>query len=244
MAEQLKAEVRTHTRISGIDPGHKRLWIGEEMVSYRDLVLAWGAETVRVPVQGDASELIFPINDLEDYARFRAAAAVELVAPWRASYADPVGIQSAPPPCRPGVGKSWRALTLGPVLSRLQRVKGLQAHLSDGQVIALRTVSYPPNRFASAYRHLPPPPALVGQPGVAVDRHLRTSHAISYALGALCRSRWPQSATLAGKPTAVSYGPIAITVKPPVCHWFATTRWPRRHLTVEGQWRRYQGVVP
>ena len=24
MAEQLKAEVRTHTRISGIDPGHKR----------------------------------------------------------------------------------------------------------------------------------------------------------------------------------------------------------------------------
>nr|BFE92566.1 hypothetical protein GCM10020185_31020 [Pseudomonas brassicacearum subsp. brassicacearum] len=59
MAEQLKAEVRTHTRISGIDPGHKRLWIGEEAVSYRDLILAWGAETVRVPVQGDAAELIF-----------------------------------------------------------------------------------------------------------------------------------------------------------------------------------------
>ena len=47
MAEQLKAEVRTHTRISGIDPGHKRLWIGEEAVAYRDLILAWGAETVR-----------------------------------------------------------------------------------------------------------------------------------------------------------------------------------------------------
>lgn len=42
MAEQLNAEVRTHTRISGIDPGHKRLWIGEEAVEYRDLVLAWG----------------------------------------------------------------------------------------------------------------------------------------------------------------------------------------------------------
>ena len=75
MAEQLKAEVRTHTRVSGIDPGHKRLWIGEEAVAYRDLILAWGAETVRVPVEGDAAELIFPINDLEDYARFRAAAA-------------------------------------------------------------------------------------------------------------------------------------------------------------------------
>ena len=32
MAEQLNAEIRTHTRISGIDPGHKRLWIGEEAV--------------------------------------------------------------------------------------------------------------------------------------------------------------------------------------------------------------------
>lgn len=42
MAEQLKAQVRTHTRISGIDPGHKRLWIGEEQVPYRDLVLALG----------------------------------------------------------------------------------------------------------------------------------------------------------------------------------------------------------
>jgi len=40
MAEQLKAEVRTHTRITGIDPGHKRLWIGEEAVAYHDLVLA------------------------------------------------------------------------------------------------------------------------------------------------------------------------------------------------------------
>ena len=49
--------------------------IGEEAVVYRDLILAWGAETVRVPVEGDAAELIFPINDLEDYARFRAAAA-------------------------------------------------------------------------------------------------------------------------------------------------------------------------
>ncbi|KAF1052213.1 MAG: Rubredoxin-NAD(+) reductase [Stenotrophomonas maltophilia] len=75
MAEQLKARILTHTRVTGIDPGHQRLWIGEEEVRYRDLVLAWGAETLRVPVQGDAAESIFPINDLEDYARFRAAAA-------------------------------------------------------------------------------------------------------------------------------------------------------------------------
>ena len=54
MAEQLNAEIRTHTTVSGIDPGHKRLWIGEEAVPYRDLVLAWGAEAIQVPVAGDA----------------------------------------------------------------------------------------------------------------------------------------------------------------------------------------------
>lgn len=42
---------------------------------YRDLILAWGAETVRVPIEGDGADLVFPINDLEDYARFRSAAA-------------------------------------------------------------------------------------------------------------------------------------------------------------------------
>ena len=75
MAAQLNAKVRTHTRISGIDAGHKQLWIGEEAVPYRDLILAWGAQTVQVPVEGDAQDALFPINDLEDYARFRAAVA-------------------------------------------------------------------------------------------------------------------------------------------------------------------------
>ena len=66
MAEQLNAEIRTHTRISGIDPGHRQLWIGDEAVAYRDLILAWGAEVIRVPVAGDAQDAGFPINDLED----------------------------------------------------------------------------------------------------------------------------------------------------------------------------------
>ncbi len=41
MADQLKARILTHTRVTGIDPGHRRIWIGEEEVQYRDLVLAW-----------------------------------------------------------------------------------------------------------------------------------------------------------------------------------------------------------
>ncbi|HCH78633.1 MAG TPA: FAD-dependent oxidoreductase, partial [Pseudomonas sp.] len=73
--EQLNAEIRIHTRVTRLDPANRRVWIGNEPVSYRDLVLAWGAQTIQVPVAGDAADAVFPINDLHDYGRFRAAVA-------------------------------------------------------------------------------------------------------------------------------------------------------------------------
>jgi rubredoxin-NAD+ reductase len=256
MADQLKAEIRTHTRISGIDPGHKRLWIGEEAVYYRDLVLAWGAETVRVPVEGNAPEAIFPINDLEDYARFRAAAAgkkrvlilgagligcefandlilggyeVELVAPCEqvmptllhpaAAAAVQAGLE--------GLGARFH---LGPVLTRLLRNgEGLEAHLSDGQVIAcdvvVSAIGLRPRVDLAAAAGLQ-----TGR-GVSVDRQLKTSHEHIYALGdcaevdglnllyvmPLMSSARALAQTLAGTPTAVKYGPMPITVKTPIC---------------------------
>ncbi|OLS59880.1 NAD(P)/FAD-dependent oxidoreductase [Pseudomonas putida] len=256
MAEQLKAEIRTHTRISGIDPGHKRLWIGEEQVRYRDLVLAWGAETVRVPMEGDGVDAVYPINDLEDYARFRAAAAgkrrvlilgagligcefandmslggfeVDVVAPCEqvmptllhpaAAAAVQGGLE--------GLGVRFH---LGPVLTRLLRAsEGLEAHLSDGSVIACDLV-------VSAVG-LRPRTDLAGAAGlrinrgVVVDRQLRTSHANIFALGdcaevdglnllyvmPLMTSARALAQTLAGNPSAVAYGPMPITVKTPVC---------------------------
>lgn len=256
MAEQLKAEVRTHTRISGIDPGHKRLWIGEEAVTYRDLILAWGAETVRVPVEGDAAELIFPINDLEDYARFRAAAAgkrrvlvlgagligcefandlilggyeIDLVAPCEqvmptllhpaAAVAVQAGLE--------GLGARFH---LGPVLNRLQRTAdGLEAHLSDGKVIpcdlVVSAIGLRPRVDLAAAA------GLQINRGIMVDRHLKTSHANIYALGdcaeveglnllyvmPLMTCARALAQTLVGNATAVSYGPMPVTVKTPVC---------------------------
>ncbi|MCE0907661.1 FAD-dependent oxidoreductase [Pseudomonas kurunegalensis] len=256
MAEQLNAEIRTHTRISGIDPGHKRLWIGEEAVEYRDLVLAWGAQTVQVPIEGDGSHLVFPINDLEDYARFRAAAVgkqrvlilgagligcefandmslggfqVEVVAPCEqvmptllhpaAAAAVQTGLE--------GLGVRFH---LGPVLTRLQQVaQGLEAHLSDGSVIAcdlvVSAIGLRPRTDLAAAA------GLQTNRGVSVDRELRTSHANIFALGdcaevdginllyvmPLMSCARALAQTLVGKPTAVAYGPMPITVKTPAC---------------------------
>ncbi|MCE0778617.1 NAD(P)/FAD-dependent oxidoreductase [Pseudomonas sp. NMI542_15] len=256
MAEQLNAEVRTHTRISGIDPGHKRLWIGEEAVEYRDLVLAWGAQTVQVPIEGDGSHLVFPINDLEDYARFRTAAVgkqrvlilgagligcefandmslggfqVDVVAPCEqimptllhpaAAAAVQGGLE--------GLGVRFH---LGPVLTRLQQVDhGLEAHLSDGSVIAcdlvVSAIGLRPRIDLAAAA------GLQTHRGVSVDRELRTSHANIFALGdcaevdginllyvmPLMSCARALAQTLAGKLTAVAYGPMPITVKTPAC---------------------------
>lgn len=271
MAEQLKAEIRTHTRISGIDPGHQQLWIGEEAVPYRDLVLAWGAEVIRVPVEGHAQDAIFSINDLEDYARFRAAAAgkqrvlllgagligcefandlslggyqVELVAPCEqvmpgllhpaAAAAVQAGLE--------GLGARFH---LGPVLTSLNHQAGaLEAQLSDGSVIAcdlvLSAVGLRPRTELAAAA------GLAVNRGVVVDRQLRTSHANIYALGdcaevdginllyvmPLMTSARALAQTLAGSPAAVSYGPMPVTVKTPVCPLVVSP--PPRGL--QGEW--------
>ena len=276
MAQQLNAQVRTHTRISGIDPGHKQLWIGEEAVPYRDLILAWGAQTVQVPVEGDAQDSIFPINDLEDYARFRAAAAgkrrvlilgagligcefandliaggyeVDLVAPCE-QVMPTLLHPAAAAAVQAGLESLGARLHLGPVLTRLQRTDaGLQAHLSDASVIDCDVVV-----SAIGLRPRIDMAAAAGirvNRGIEVSRLLKTSHDNIYALGdcaevdglsllyvmPLMSCARALAQTLAGNPTAVSYGAMPITVKTPVCP-LVVSPVPRGHegvWTVEGQ---------
>ncbi|WP_145184389.1 NAD(P)/FAD-dependent oxidoreductase [Pseudomonas sp. URMO17WK12:I11] len=256
MAEQLNAEIRTHTRISGIDPGHRRLWVGEEAIEYRDLILAWGAQTVQVPIEGDAADKVFPVNDLEDYARLRAAAAgkqrvlilgagligcefandmrqggfdVDMVAPCE-QVMPTLLHPAAAAAVRAGLEELGVRLHLGPVLNRLVRAdEGLQAHLSDGQVIACDVVVSaiglrPRTDLAAAA-------GLQINRGVVVDRQLRTSHSHIFALGdcaevdginllyvmPLMACVRALAQTLVGNPTEVSYGPMPITVKTPAC---------------------------
>jgi len=256
MAIQLNAEIRTHTKVTRLDPANHRVWIGNEPVPYRDLVIAWGAQTVQVPVAGDAHDAIFPINDLLDYGRFREAAQgkrrvlilgagligcefandllhggyeVELVAPCAQIMPSLLPLEPAAAVQR-GLESLGARFHLGPVLERLERKEeGLQAQLSDGQKIQCDLVVSavglrPRTELAEAA-------GLKVNRGIEVDRLLQTSVEHVYALGdcaeveglnllyvmPLMSGVRALAKTLIGQPTPVTYGPMPITVKTPVC---------------------------
>lgn len=71
MADQLNMELRTHTRVTGIDPETHEVMIGNERLAYRKLVLAWGADVIRLPEAVSGCDRVCSINDLEDYRHFR-----------------------------------------------------------------------------------------------------------------------------------------------------------------------------
>ncbi|MDN6319553.1 MAG: FAD-dependent oxidoreductase [Marinobacter sp.] len=73
MAEQLNLELRTYTTVTGIDTDGHRLLLGDNSLTYSKLVLAWGADVIRLAIPGNGQEWIFPINDLGDYRAFRKA---------------------------------------------------------------------------------------------------------------------------------------------------------------------------
>ncbi len=71
MAGQLQATVRAHTRVDAIEPEAHSLRIGNEALRYSKLVLALGADQIRLPVSGDGAADVITVNDLDEYAAFR-----------------------------------------------------------------------------------------------------------------------------------------------------------------------------
>jgi rubredoxin-NAD+ reductase len=71
MATELDATVRPQVAVAALDPERRvvELVDGEQIV-FRDLVLAIGADPIRLPIAGDAADEILSVNDLDDFARF------------------------------------------------------------------------------------------------------------------------------------------------------------------------------
>ncbi|HMC16327.1 MAG TPA: FAD-dependent oxidoreductase, partial [Albitalea sp.] len=71
MSVELNATVRPHSEVRRIDTAAQTVELGDgEVIAYRDLVLALGADPIRLPLAGDAADSVLSVNDLDDYARF------------------------------------------------------------------------------------------------------------------------------------------------------------------------------
>jgi rubredoxin-NAD+ reductase len=77
MGKMLKASVWTMTHVSEIDTANQLIKVGdaETAIHYGKLVLALGADVIRPPIEGDALEYVYSVNDLLDYDDFRKAVA-------------------------------------------------------------------------------------------------------------------------------------------------------------------------
>jgi rubredoxin-NAD+ reductase len=75
MGKALKASVWTMTHVSEIDTAKQLIMVGDAQtaIHYSKLVLTLGADVIRPPIEGDACEYVYTINDLLDYDDFRQA---------------------------------------------------------------------------------------------------------------------------------------------------------------------------
>lgn len=76
MSSQLKITIRPYIHVSSIDQISCSLFLENgENLPYSQLVLAVGADPIRLPLSGDAVDDVLSVNDLDDYRHFREALA-------------------------------------------------------------------------------------------------------------------------------------------------------------------------
>lgn len=72
MAESCNVTLLCNTRVQSIDCAAQCLQTDQGRLDYHQLVLASGAQPIRVPLQGDAAGQVLSINSLDDFSRFYA----------------------------------------------------------------------------------------------------------------------------------------------------------------------------
>lgn len=208
MREQLKADIRTGVRVNAIDRVAKTLQVEGELLPYGDLVLAVGADVFRPALGGDATDRVYSVNDLQDYARFRTAVAgkhrVVIIGGgligcefandlanggFQVDVVEPVGrVLPALLPERASAAVAAGLAALGVRFHFGHSVKGVwregegvAVELSNGERIAGDVVL-----SAIGLRprtQLALEAGLAVERGIVVDRYLRTSDPHIYALG-------------------------------------------------------------
>lgn len=73
MAEQLNATVLTQSVVTAIETENKKIFLGDTVIPYDQLVLALGADVIKPSIIGTGANDLVSVNSLEDYASFRKA---------------------------------------------------------------------------------------------------------------------------------------------------------------------------
>ncbi|MGZ8293717.1 MAG: FAD-dependent oxidoreductase [Telluria sp.] len=71
MGEQLGADVLAHTRVLSVDTAARTIATSTGRIAYGRLVLALGADPIRVPLAGDAAGEVLSVNHIADYSLMR-----------------------------------------------------------------------------------------------------------------------------------------------------------------------------
>ena len=208
LAKDLRLDFMTHVRAETIDADNHRLHTSLGELSYAHLVLAVGAEPLRLPLQGDGAGDVVSVNSLVDYAEFRRRLKPQaLVAIIGAGL---IGCEFANDLCASGHGAHLFDLA-DQMLPQL--LPTFAAHELQTKLAAAGVVFHPRSRLKSVVKTgecyrlqgegvdagpydlvlsaagLRPRLALAQSGGIAVatgivtDRWLRTSAADVYALG-------------------------------------------------------------
>ncbi|MES9886791.1 MAG: FAD-dependent oxidoreductase [Candidatus Sedimenticola sp. 6PFRAG1] len=74
MSKNLDAEILTHTRVESIHAQVRQVIVNGRAIDYRELVLAVGAQPIRLPLKGTGAADVLSVNNLQDYAEFRRLA--------------------------------------------------------------------------------------------------------------------------------------------------------------------------
>jgi rubredoxin-NAD+ reductase len=264
MAEEIKARVLANNEVKAIDTDTEVRTVtlaSGEVLPYRDLVLALGADPIRIPLQGDAADTVLSVNDLDDFARFAEALerapkmghpvkrvvilgagligcefANDLlareIAPTVVDLADRALARLLPPEASTRLEDKLTAsgarFRFGVAASSINHMGDhLQVALSDGSTLetdlVLSAIGLKPRT------HLALEAGVLTQRGVLVNRHLKTNVAHVYAVGdcaeveghllpfvmPLMQQARALAATLAGRPTPLSYPAMPVVVKTP-----------------------------
>lgn len=73
MAADLNVQIVANTRVTAVDTAGRKVRWSDGETAYSKLILALGADPIPHGLTGPGAERVFAVNDLQDYASFRAA---------------------------------------------------------------------------------------------------------------------------------------------------------------------------